>query len=259
MSPTTALHPDFLRLPIAHRALHDLAAGRPENSLSAIRAAVAAGYGVEIDLQPSADGVAMVFHDYRLERLTGARGPVCLRSAAELGAIPLTGSAHGDTIPTLAEVLEAVAGQVPLLIEIKDQDGALGPDVGGLSRACAEALAGYQGPVAVMGFNPHSVADFAAHMPGIPVGLTTGRFLSENWPVAEARLEELRQIPDVAALGASFISHRADALDAARVAELKAGGLPILCWTIRSAGAEAKARNVADNVTFEGYLPAIPA
>ncbi len=258
MIPTTALHPDFLRLPIAHRALHDLAAGRPENSLSAIRAAIAAGYAIEIDLQPSADGVAMVFHDYQLDRLTGARGPVSLKSAAELGAIALAGGTHGDVIPTLGEVLEVVAGQVPLLIEIKDQDGALGPDVGGLSRACAEALAGYAGPVAVMSFNPYAVADFAAHAPGIPVGLTTGRFLSENWPVPEARLEELREIPDFAALGASFISHRADALGADRVAELKAGGAAILCWTIRSPEAEAKAREVADNVTFEGYLPMIP-
>ncbi len=254
----SCLHPDFLRLPIAHRALHDLAVGRPENSLSAIRAAIAAGYAIEIDLQPSADGVAMVFHDYRLDRLTGARGPVSLKSAAELGAIPLAGGTHGDVIPTLGEVLEVVAGQVPLLIEIKDQDGALGPDVGVLGRATAEALDDYEGPVAVMGFNPHSVADFAAHAPGIPVGLTTGRFLSENWLAPEARLEELRAIPDFAALGALFISHRADALGADRVAELKAGGAAILCWTIRSAEAEAKAREVADNVTFEGYLPAIP-
>ena len=73
----------FLERPIAHRALHDLAAGRPENSRAAISAAVAAGYGVEIDLQLSSDGVAMVFHDERLERLTGARGLLGARDAAE--------------------------------------------------------------------------------------------------------------------------------------------------------------------------------
>ena len=62
-----ALHPDFLRRPIAHRALHDLSARAPENSLPAVRAAVAAGYGIEIDLQPSADGVAIVWMSQSLK------------------------------------------------------------------------------------------------------------------------------------------------------------------------------------------------
>ncbi len=255
----TPLHADFLRLPLAHRALHDLAAGRPENSLSAIRAAIRAGYGIEIDLQPSADDVAMVFHDYQLERLTGEKGAIRLRDAADLAAIPLAGSTHGDTIPTLSQVLEVVAGQVPLLIELKDQDGAFGADVGALGRATAAALRGYKGPVAVMGFNPHSVADFAAHAPHIAVGLTTGEFLRRNWQlVPQARLKELAAIPDYDRIGASFISHRGTALGMARVGALKAHGAAILCWTIRSPEAEAEAREIADNVTFEGYLPPIP-
>ena len=54
------LHPDFLSVPLAHRALHDVNDGRPENSRAAIRAAIAAGYGIEIDLQLSKDGRAMV-------------------------------------------------------------------------------------------------------------------------------------------------------------------------------------------------------
>ena len=84
-----ALPPAFLDRPIAHRALHDKSQGRPENSVEAIRAAVEAGYGIEIDLQLSSDGEAMVFHDYDLARLTAVEGPVRTRSAAELGAIPL--------------------------------------------------------------------------------------------------------------------------------------------------------------------------
>ncbi|MEJ2036589.1 MAG: glycerophosphodiester phosphodiesterase family protein, partial [Maritimibacter sp.] len=88
----------FLRLPIAHRAYHDVTDGRPENSRAAIRAAIARGYGIEIDVQLSADGQAMVFHDYVLDRLTGERGPVRQKTAAELGAIPLIGGDEG--IPT---------------------------------------------------------------------------------------------------------------------------------------------------------------
>ena len=90
-APRAPLHPDFLRLPVAHRAYHDRAAGRPENSRAAIRTAVAAGYAIEIDLQPSADGRAMVFHDYDLRRLTGADGMIRQHSAADLAGLTLLG------------------------------------------------------------------------------------------------------------------------------------------------------------------------
>src|SRR5690606_2594929 len=110
--------------PIAHRALHDRAAGRIENSPAAIRAAIDHGYAIEIDLQLSQDGVPMVFHDEDLERLTEETGPVNARPAAALQAIRLAGG--GDGIPSLAEVLALVAGRVPLLIELKDQSRVMG-------------------------------------------------------------------------------------------------------------------------------------
>lgn len=252
------LHVDFLRLPIAHRALHDRAAGRPENSCEAIAAAVAAGYAIEIDIQPAADGVPMVFHDYDLRRLTGVPGRIAGLTSGKLGALRLCG---GDTgIPTLAEVLRIVAGRVPLLVEIKDQDGALGPRVGALERAVAQVLAEYSGPVAVMSFNPHSVAAFRAAAPEIPVGLTTSAYRPEDWGlIPAATRDRLREIPDYATLGACFVSHEAGDLGRARIAELRQAGAAILCWTIRSPEAEAEARRVADNVTFEGYPAGLPA
>ncbi len=251
-----ALPKSFLTRPLAHRALHDLAARRPENAPSAIQAAIDAGYGIEIDVQPSKDGHAMVFHDYQLDRLTGEKGAIAQRDAADLQAIPLTGGRPGDTIPTLQQVLDQVAGQVPLLVEIKDQDGALGPNTGALEAECARLLAAYDGPVAVMSFNPHAIAAFAKHAPDIPRGLVTGRFRKDGWLlVPDQRLDELRDIPDYTRVGASFISHRADDLTAPRVAALKADGAAILCWTTRSAEEGAKALIIADNVTFEGYLP----
>jgi glycerophosphoryl diester phosphodiesterase len=242
----------FLDRPIAHRALHDVTAGRPENSRAAIKAAIAGGYGIEIDLQLSADGQAMVFHDYGLQRLTGAEGPVRQRTAADLAAIPLTGG--DETIPGFAEVLSLVAGRVPLLIEIKDQDGAMGPDVGPLEQAAAALLKGYAGPAAVMSFNPHSVAAFAAQGTGLPVGLTTSGYDEEDWKLLPAeRCQALAQIADFDRVGACFISHDHRDLTNPRVAELKSQGVPVLCWTIRSPEEEALARKVADNVTFEGY------
>ena len=231
----------FLRLPVAHRAYHDRTQGRPENSIEAVRAAVDAGYAIEIDLQLSQDGQAMVFHDYDLERLTGERGPIQMRAAA-------------------AQVLEEVGGRVPLLVEIKDQDGALGPAVGRLEQAAATALKGYRGAVAVMSFNPNSVRVFGGMAPDVPCGLTTCDFSRDDWPLVPAnRLKRLRGIPDIPHSRAQFISHQASDLVSPRVAELKARGLPVLCWTIRTPEAEAEARRIADNVTFEGYPAAIPA
>ncbi|WP_101340093.1 glycerophosphodiester phosphodiesterase family protein [Cereibacter azotoformans] len=248
----------FLRRPIAHRALHDPVAGRPENSLEAVRAAIEAGYGIEIDLQLSADGVPMVFHDEHLDRLTAETGPLSARTAAELGRIPLRHG--GGTIPTLTEVLGLVAGQVPLLIEIKDQDGALGPAVGALEAATAAALEGYAGPAAVMSFNPHSVAEMARLAPALPRGLVTSSYDPADWaPVPPETCAQLRAIPDYERVEASFISHEAADLARPRVAELKAEGAAILCWTIRSPRAEAEARRIAANVTFEHYPAALPA
>lgn len=252
------LPPSFRTTPVAHRALHDRAAGRPENSRAAVLAAVEAGYAIEIDLQRSADGHPMVFHDYDLNRLTGATGPLAIRSAADLGAIRLTDAQDG--IPTLTEILTLIAGRVPLLIEIKDQDGAMGPNVGPLETATARALEGYEGPVAVMSFNPHSMAAMARLAPHIPRGLTTSAFDPAAWAPLPAHVcDLLREIPDYDRVGASFISHEWGDLTRPRVAELKAKGAAILCWTIRSPETEATSRSIADNITFEHYAAALPA
>jgi glycerophosphoryl diester phosphodiesterase len=195
-----------------------------------------------------------------LDRLTAATGPVRARTAADLGAIGLTDAEDG--IPTLAEVLDIVAGRAPLLIELKDQSGQMGPDMAGLPEATAAVLKGYAGPVAVMSFNPHAMAEMARHAPDIPRGLTTYDWPADEMPdrpgVAERRVH-LAAIADYDAVGACFISHHWRDLSRPRVAELKAQGAAVLCWTIRSPEQESEARRVAQNITFEGYQAGFPA
>ncbi|QFT94666.1 Glycerophosphoryl diester phosphodiesterase [Roseovarius sp. THAF9] len=252
------LDPEFLRAPLAHRALHDVSDCRPENSRAAIAAAMAHGYGIEIDLQLSRDGAAMVFHDYDLRRLTGQAGPVQQRDAAELGRISLLGGDEG--IPALPEVLELVAGRVPLLIELKDQQGQMGQTDGRLEAATAVALRGYAGPVAVMSFNPEMMIAMRDLAPDVVRGIVSCDYAVDDWPLLRADVQErLRDIPDYERAGACFVSHQAQDLGRARVAELQGKGADVLCWTIRSPEEEAEARRVAQNITFEGYLPAIPA
>lgn len=237
--------------PFAHRGLHG--PGRPENSLAAARAAVEAGYGIEIDLQPSACGAAMVFHDAALERLTGEAGPVAARPAAALEALRLAGS--DQTIPRLEALLAEVAGRVPLLIELKAQPEAAADAA--LAGAVARALEGYAGPVAAMSFSPRPVAVLREVAPGLARGLVTCAFEGEDAAgLTEAERDRLRGIADLEPLGCAFVSHDRRDLDRPRLVALRAAGLPVFCWTVRSPAEEAAARLGADQVTFEGYLPA---
>lgn len=248
----------FLRLPLAHRGLHDHANGVIENSLSAFRAAIKAGYGIELDVQRSADDVPIVFHDDDMDRLTEATGAFRDQSAADLSRMVLRGST--DTIPTLSEVLALVAGKVPLLIEIKENWNSMEDTDGALEQAVAAALAGYAGPVAVMAFNPHCIAHMARLAPDLPRGLTTEAYDPVlNAPIPAEVCAYLREIPDYDRTQSSFISHQVSDLGRPRVAALKAQGAVILCWTVRSVAQEAMARSVAQNITFEGYRAAIPA
>jgi glycerophosphoryl diester phosphodiesterase len=247
---------EFLSAPIAHRALHDAENGIPENSRSAVRRAVSAGYGIEIDVQLSSDGQAVVFHDDTLDRMTRSAGPVAKRTARELSDLVLKGSE--DRIPMLSDILDLVGGAVPLLIEIKDQSGAIGEGEDNLERAVAEALRGYEGPVAVMSFNPHVVGAMRKHAPDVPRGIVTSAFIPSRWPQLSAEVcTRLRSIADFGRVSAGFVSHDWTDLGSPRIAELKANGTPILCWTVTTPQIEAEARRVADNITFEGYLPHI--
>lgn len=253
----TPLAPEFLKRPLAHRGYHNRAVGRPENSGSAFLAAIAGGYGIELDVQMSRDGQAMVFHDEELYRLTAATGLVKDQNAAALGNILLRDCE--ESIRTLPQILSLIAGRAPVLIEIKDQTDAMAQTDGRLEQAVAAALADYHGPAAVMSFNPHCVAQMAQLAPHIARGLTTSAYGADWHPLNTGTCDRLRQIPDFDATGSVFISHDAADLERPRVAELKSGGAAILCWTIRSAVAEDAARKIADNITFESYAALISA
>ena len=245
----------FLNRPITHRGLHDRSKGVIENSLPAFEAAIAAGYGIELDVQLSSDAQAMVFHDYDMGRLTGEPGAIQTRTAEVVRGMTLSDS--NEKIFDLPAVLDLVDGRVPLLIEVKDQDGAMGPNIGPLERTVADALEHYQGDVAVMSFNPYSTTAFIDLAPDRPRGLVTSSFKSATWDPLPTRVRErLCDIPDYASSNSCFISHEAADLARPRVAELKAQGATILCWTIKSQIKADAALKIAQNITFEGFIPA---
>lgn len=244
------LFPWLFEPPIAHRGLHREVDGAIENSLAAFEAAVAGGYGIELDVQPSADGEPIVFHDETLDRLTEESGPVAARKAAELVGMRLKGG--GGVIPRLSDVLDCVAGRAPLFIEIK----SLRRKIGRVEARIADLLADYDGPAAVQSFDPQVVLWFAEEAPAIPRGqIATVSYRRsggdlpwpERWRRAELAYNPLTQ-PD-------FVSYDVRALPHPATRRVRREGVPLLTWTVRDRQAETRAREHADNLVFEGFTP----
>ena len=238
--------------PVAHRGLHDAARGVLENTLPAAEAAVAGGLAIEVDIQPSADGVAMVFHDETLDRLTEGQGPVSTVSAAMLQGLRFR---HSDTrIPTLDDLLDFVAGRVPLLIEIKSE----GRTDRGLEARIVERLKHYQGPVALMSLDPDSIAAVAALAPEMPRGIVAMRYddAASRRDMPPLRRFSLRHLLHVPQTRPHFIAYHVRGLPTAGPLLVKRVlGLPLLTWTVRTAKDRAVAARYADQIIFEGFDP----
>jgi glycerophosphoryl diester phosphodiesterase len=244
--------PDWLiQRPIAHRGLHNESQGIVENTLEAAGAAAAAGFAVECDVQASADGQAIVFHDSALDRLTQAGGAVRDRTAAELAKIAFRIGA--STIPTLPQLLNAVAARVPIICEIKsDFDGDMR-----LAERVAALVADYSGSLAIKSFDPAVIARLRATSLAhpCPLGIVAqAAYREEDWPLltAEQRVDcanflhyrETR--PD-------FLSFRVDDLPHATPFLLRAlQSTPVMAWTVRNPEQRRRAAQWADQIIFEG-------
>lgn len=228
----------------AHRGLHSATEGGgrvPENSLAAADAAIAAGMGIECDIQRSLDDLPMVLHDWDLERLTGHAGETGGLSAADIGALRYVGAEEGPA--SLDAFLARIAGRVPLLIEIKSRPGY---DVEWSCLEVAAALRDYDGPCAVMSFDPAVCRWFRMNSPDTPAGLVMREdevgYTRQAW---QRRLAFWRAKPD-------FLAYHIAALPNPWVAGLREEGLPILTWTINSPETRAHAALHADALISEG-------
>ena len=223
----------------AHRGLHG--PGVPENSIAAFAGAVERGMGIECDIQRSRDGVAMLVHDWELDRLTGVSGPLADHSAEELAQIAFLDSEH--KLARLEDLLALVEGRVPLLIEIKSRRRY---DVEKSCAAVRDALAGYSGPHAVMSFDPRVSRWFRRNAPGIVQGLV----MRED-DHGHTRTPFSRRIA-LAVARPEFLAYHVAALPSAMVAGLREAGLPILTWTVSSPELLERARRHADAPIAEG-------
>lgn len=238
--------------PIAHRGLHDAAGGTIENTPSAARAALSAGFGIECDVQISADGEAMVFHDFTLERLTEGQGQVNAMSANALKNI--TFKATADRMIPLAALLDLVAGQVALIVEIKSSfDGDMR-----LTERVIETCNAYHGPLGIKSFDPRVVAHLRKRAPALPRGIVA--MLDYTYPdyamLDAAEKHALANLLHFDETKPDFISWRVHDLPSAAPYLCRSQlDLPVMTWTVRKPDDVSRAARHADQMVFEGFIP----
>lgn len=238
--------PDWLtRRPVAHRGLHG--DGIVENSLTAVEAAIEAGYAVEVDLRLTADGGLVVIHDASIERTTRGAGAVAAHSLEALRAVPLRGS--DETLSSLADLFALVGGRVALFLEAKAPGSAEGN--GRMVAALARSLAGYGGAAAVMTFDPDLLALLRRALPDTPLGILAGGESRRASLVSrfgrDMLLHTPRTRPDFVAYHANALPHPGPARSRRR--------RPVFAWTVRSAAEAARLAPHADQIIFEGFRP----
>lgn len=225
--------------PIAHKGLWAEGGERPENSLAAFDAARQVAMPIELDVQLSSDGEVVVFHDYELSRMTDYQGDLATMKVAELKDIDLDGGI--ETIPTLTQVLNLVDGEVPLFVEIKNEG-----EIGRLEDEVSRMLSEYDGPVAVMSFNPYSLRRVASKAPSIPRGQLASAFEGEDLAWYEVLL--LRNLMMNWTSKPDFIAYDIKELPNLTTTVQKWRGRPLLGWTAQTPAERLDAQELCDQV-----------
>lgn len=242
----------FKTVKYAHRGLHGTVGADSfcaENSVTAFGRAVEHGFGIELDVQVTADGEAVVFHDNTLDRVTGVSGKVKEKTLAELKELRLSGT--DETVPTLREVLDLVGGRVPILVELKET----GSDHT-ISEKAAEILADYHGEFIVESFSPLAFGAIREKLRGVPCGFLVDKHT--NYEKSRTMLHRLLQrclFNCVARPAFIALNHKTPKLFPVGLIRCLFG-TPMLAWTVKSEEDEARAyENGFSGIIFEGYLP----
>ena len=239
----------------AHRGLHDNSSDAPENSMAAFRRAVERGYGIELDVQLTSDGIPVIFHDPDLDRACGVHGLVREHTFEELQKLRLFGS--GERIPALKDFLEMVDGRVPLIVEFKSEDSDLT-----LCRVIAPMLRAYKGAYCIESFNPLVLLWYRIHQPKVMRGQLSDGFI--HIPKYRALNKAPITIP-VQFLIPNFLSkpdfiaynHMYEGNISRRICrnlyKAKAAA-----WTIKSQSELEEAKKSFDVFIFDSFIPKLP-
>jgi len=229
--------------PIAHRGLHDISKGVPENSSAAFSFAIDQNLPIELDIQLSKDGHPVIMHDASLLRTTGRSADVADLTLTEICALTLEQT--GEEVPSLRDVLQQVTGKVPLVIELKSTPFKK-PDY---IRALCAALNGYTGSLAVQSFDPFLMLELRRQRPEIIRGQ-----LGFSRPPKEIRISTrfiVKSMPFLRNVQADYVAYDVAGLGTRRIRRLREQGMPLLAWTVDNMEKLDLARQQADNIIFE--------
>jgi glycerophosphoryl diester phosphodiesterase len=236
----------LLQKPIAHRGLHSGDSECPENSLKAFERAMRRNFPFELDVRLLADGNVCVFHDENTGRMTGVNRSIKELSAVKIKKMSLLES--DQKIPLLEEVLSLIRGNIPLLIEIKNED-----KVGELENAVISVLSRYRGKYALVSFNPYTLRWFRENLPEAYRGQLAGDFQKKTIPAFRRLL--MRNLLLNSISKPDFICYDVRYLPSFAASILRTYGIPIIGWTVRSHEELKRVRSFCDNIVFEGFDP----
>lgn len=232
--------------PIAHRGFYDEALAAPQNSLPAFRRAVEHGIPFEFDVQLAADGVLVVVHDSVVTSPDGTRLLVRETDSERLRGVEL--GPTKEPIPTMAEVLDLVDGAVPLVVDVRrwgfERDDRLERQVAGL-------LSGYPGPAVVQSFDPLAVWRLRRLAPDRAVGQASGELRSRGGLVSLLG----QAMPTNAVTHPDFVTYELTMLPSRWTTFWRRRGIPVLAFPVESEEAADRARQLADNFFFGGFVP----
>ena len=235
----------------AHRGLHDLSQGVPENSITAFRRAAGRGFGAELDVHLLSDGSLAVFHDSDLRRMTGREGVIEDLTAAELAACRLGGTE--ETIPQLGDVLKIFErAKLPLVVELKsfrDNHDAL------CQRAVAE-LDRFAVPYVMESFDPRCLLWLRENRPEIIRGQLAQDFTRRPSGLGAEMDRQMTELAFNAETEPYFVAYNFEDRGVPALREIVSRGSPVVFyWTIRSREDMALAEAEGAQVIFEGFLP----
>ena len=237
----------YTRVKYAHRGLHG--EGACENSLTAFKRAVDAGFGIELDVRLSKDGELVVFHDDSLLRVAGVDKLVKELTVEELRSVRLGNTS--DYVPTLREVLNLVNGKVPLLIEIKM---AVGEDA--VVRKFRGDIDSYSGDYIVESFNPTALKIIRRRRPKMIIGLLSMEYSKCDKFKGKYVYYALEYLLCNFLFRPDFIAYDKKGADKWYLkAVKKLFSVPTMAWTVKSPEEERMCREVFDTVIFEQYIP----
>lgn len=243
----------------AHRGLHDLSLGIPENSMSAFRRARQHGFGAELDVHLTADNQIVVIHDSDVRRMCGVPGIVEEMTLDQVRKLRLAGT--DERIPTLDEVLpvfeprEGEDAPAPLIVEVKSycDDEAI------LTERTLAALDVHDVIYCIESFDPRVLSWLRRNRPDVVRGQLSQNFLRNDrqsglaLPVALGATLLMGNVigrPD-------FVAYRFEDRHEVGAVRLACGrlGAHLVTWTVRSEEDMLRSEAEGAPVIFEGFVP----